>query len=1526
MNTDNFAEAEKGIENIGRIQRDLTGICTSQTVMKKGEELREKLGTIVDEHSKNDDFKNIESYFVKPPKDLLKRLTAVAKHDPKYGQAYTALLGKLRQDFSGEIEKLRSVPRKERAGKLRALNYALCFVPDELQAPFKAHIDEINQNATDEDKMHERDLGVCLKNTDENEHNITKIGQLAERFQQPDMDDYAQKLHEEILKRLQVYRTNLQASLDTEDMQSALAIIEKIIKYKDAIVSYVPGVKGIYEATRNSTIKSLENCCKILAEISKIEKSEIVEKAFSSTILCVDFSNTLPTKDEEFIPRTVIQNCTKSCKVMGDYLQDNSDKYQTALDTLTVDELCRTMAISKKWDILLNEVRNCRTKNNATKALFPDVRLVTKHDDMVEKVVKEVDDLKDKLEVELISEETTRFEKHREELFSTLKESLTTLKQIDDKLKGILPKPVNVEESEEKIKKKAEAICEQLLEVSSKPQLTTVECDRFRKYYNHLVAFNKHMKFSSINTQSTLDESKSKVFQRVASLRNEFVKAGESFDKATDVLVEMKSLAENLSMFDTEINVEVDGALKAYKEKSGPAILSKLTMKLEKTDVGVRIMSEHALLKGEDWRKRSANMQRQDDPDYILEKIEGDDLDKIVLKSRYQTFKNKYDEIISSNLGSSDEKSTLDALVSNTQCFVDTATRNLKYTLLDIPFKDKIPELLANIFAIWTLQNTEYYNSMRGIESRDAYLLRPHVAQIIAIFRILGIGYESSEANKNLINNLAQIGTGEGKSVVMAITACVFALCGVDVNCSCYSEVLSRRDKESFAPIFTALGIDERIEYGTFNKLCENLLNEQCNVREKVCDMILKNKNALDVVDKQKSNRRKVLLIDEVDVFLSEKYYGGTYTPSVYLKHPSIKALLDTIWENRTIRTLNGIKAMPAYKTCASQFSNWTDLLDEAVKDMIASLQSFESSTYIVQNDRIVYVEGESIAENVVRGYDTIWAYYHENRKGKISSSSLESNVGIIINCGTFSYAEMPHDFVYIAGVTGTLKTLAKPEKEILVNVYDIRKNTYMPSVFGECNRSKGWENYVRVTNEKDYFMKMRGEIDRIRNAKRAILVFFESEEKLMTFYNSSELSSLKAEVQIVTEKISPKDTELYIKRATTMEKVTLLTRTFGRGIDFVCSNQQLIANGGICVLQTFFSEELSEEVQIMGRGARQGDIGSYCMILLDKDLEWVLGSSWAEELQKIESRTLYGNLNQARNAHYESKCAAKGLGIEQCKQEHNASKNFMKSLNEGNIKAVKEFLKKQNQGANLVTGSSRTVLLMDATGSMSSLLSAAKETVCTMFEGATKVLNELKLPSDAFQMQFVVYRDYDCKEDGILQSSPWESKPINLRSFMTPIAATGGGDYEEAIEIGLWYAVQQSEQSDGISQVILIGDAPAKERPAITRDRNGSGGEMYWSKTKYKTPTYYMDELQKLKAKSIPVHTLYLAAGAAKNFQDIADKTSGLCKKLDIHSPQGAAFLTDFVTENILKKTADDQADAAVALYRKKYAKSFTG
>lgn len=250
----------------------------------------------------------------------------------------------------------------------------------------------------------------------------------------------------------------------------------------------------------------------------------------------------------------------------------------------------------------------------------------------------------------------------------------------------------------------------------------------------------------------------------------------------------------------------------------------------------------------------------------------------------------------------------------------------------------------------------------------------------------------------------------------------------------------------------------------------------------------------------------------------------------------------------------------------------------------------------------------------------------------------------------------------------------------------------------------------------------------------------------------------------------------------------------------------------------------------------------------------------------------------------------------------------------------MKEFLLAQNRGPNLVTASSRTVLLMDATGSMSGLLSATKETICTMFERTSTILTEKGLPNDAFQIQCVVYRDYDCKQEGVLQSSAWETKPNNLRNFMGQVTAMGGGDYEEAIEIGFWHALQQNEHPEGISQVILIGDAPAKEKPAIQRDRQATGGEAYWSTTKYKTPTYYLEELQKLKAKTIPVHAFYLEAGAESNFRKIATETSGRCEHLNINSPQGAALLTNFVTEEVLRKTAGDQGDAVVELYRKRY------
>ena len=132
------------------------------------------------------------------------------------------------------------------------------------------------------------------------------------------------------------------------------------------------------------------------------------------------------------------------------------------------------------------------------------------------------------------------------------------------------------------------------------------------------------------------------------------------------------------------------------------------------------------------------------------------------------------------------------------------------------------------------------------------------------------------------------------------------------------------------------------------------------------------------------------------------------------------------------------------------------------------------------------------------------------------------------------------------------------------------------------------------------------------------------------------------------------------------------------------------------------------------------------------------------------------------------------------------------------------------------------------------------------------------------------------------MQVSSWESKGSNLREFMKTVHAEGGWG-KEAIEVGFNFAVQESETDDGISQVILIGDAPANDKQDVETKRNDEFGEKYWKTTKFAEPTYYQDELEKLKAKNIPIHSFYLNNFAKSNFVSISQETSGRHEELNL-------------------------------------------
>ena len=144
------------------------------------------------------------------------------------------------------------------------------------------------------------------------------------------------------------------------------------------------------------------------------------------------------------------------------------------------------------------------------------------------------------------------------------------------------------------------------------------------------------------------------------------------------------------------------------------------------------------------------------------------------------------------------------------------------------------------------------------------------------------------------------------------------------------------------------------------------------------------------------------------------------------------------------------------------------------------------------------------------------------------------------------------------------------------------------------------------------------------------------------------------------------------------------------------------------------------------------------------------------------------------------------------------------------------------------------------------------------------------------------------------------------------------GGQGNEAIEIGLWHATNEAYSESSISQVILIGDAPANTENEVSKKRNYCN----WKNTPYEQPTFWRNEIVRLKACAtpIPVHTFYVDNYAESNFREISAETGGRCEALDIQSASGAELLTKFVTEEILRKTAGAKGDAAVQRYREKF------
>jgi len=268
--------------------------------------------------------------------------------------------------------------------------------------------------------------------------------------------------------------------------------------------------------------------------------------------------------------------------------------------------------------------------------------------------------------------------------------------------------------------------------------------------------------------------------------------------------------------------------------------------------------------------------------------------------------------------------------------------------------------------------------------------------------------------------------------------------------------------------------------------------------------------------------------------------------------------------------------------------------------------------------------------------------------------------------------------------------------------------------------------------------------------------------------------------------------------------------------------------------------------------------------------------------------------------------------GIDTAKQLHTDAAKFLEALCNRDIPKVKTMLLNYNRGAS--TGSIKVAVLMDATGSMSGLITQGKNTVQEMFKRISYILTQNNMDPKCFQLQFVAYRNYNAPESELLRASGWCDDPIELNKFLFNIQASYGIGTNEAVEIALSYM----NQDPNVSEIIIIGDACANTKDEVKTKRQGEqGGEQYWAKTKFNTPVYFEEEIALLKHKNIKVNAFYLADYAKNDFNKMASLTGGIFEYLDINSPKGAELLTGLVSKRVLNATGGDKL---VKAYEQKF------
>lgn len=475
---------------------------------------------------------------------------------------------------------------------------------------------------------------------------------------------------------------------------------------------------------------------------------------------------------------------------------------------------------------------------------------------------------------------------------------------------------------------------------------------------------------------------------------------------------------------------------------------------------------------------------------------------------------------------------------------------------------------------------------------------------------------------------MAQVKTGEGKSMISTLLAFVLAMQNKSVHIISSARSLSLRDQLQLFSFFKLFSIktshickDEpevscfkaQILYGTASDFEFAIMREMLYLKP-LFEQEIK-------LDKQK--RFDCVIVDEIDNLTidtarnharlsrpAEVSYTWVYYPVLnFVKERFTKDLNDELFSESTLQDLKKrLEDLQPVQLKDDQLKTW--------------LQSAFSALFLMEENKD-YIVKKSIDKEEILVVDAknTGRIMHAVRWGKGVHECVEAKHKIEPKTETITPLSLSHSVLYpmygsVFGLTGTLGS--QLEREEIKEIYGM--DSFDAPTYNPCIRK---DNPVKIlVSSKEWLDAILQVVKDCIAQDRPILVLCE------TIRDSEIIEDLLKKEQISLEmlnEIQKKTEEAVLNKAGISKAVTIATNTAGRGTDIKLT-QTSLQQGGLHVLLTFYPDSERVADQARGRAGRQGEPGSSEIIISLENLsldDSISNRSQGEILQLLEQKKI---------------------------------------------------------------------------------------------------------------------------------------------------------------------------------------------------------------------------------------------------------------------------------------------------------------